>query len=45
MAFYPQDSSDIYRIIKLADTALYDAKRSGRDKIVIYNKKMKIKED
>jgi len=31
VAFYPQDAKDIHQLMRLADTAMYDAKNAGRD--------------
>jgi len=36
----PQDSSTIWKAIKYADTALYEAKNSGRNKIVEFSSEM-----
>ncbi len=33
---HPQDSSSIHEVIKFADMALYIAKESGRDKVMLY---------
>ena len=33
---YPEDSSSIHEVIKFADTALYNAKETGRNKVVTY---------
>jgi len=35
---FPKDANNIWECIKLADKALYKAKNSGRDKVVIYSK-------
>jgi diguanylate cyclase (GGDEF)-like protein len=40
IAEYPKDTQDIEECIKLADTALYVAKTTGRDKVVVYSKDM-----
>jgi diguanylate cyclase (GGDEF)-like protein len=36
IATFPKDSNDVWKCIKLADSALYSAKTTGRDKVVIY---------
>jgi len=40
IANYPDDSSNVEKVLKFADLALYNAKESGRDKVVIYHPKM-----
>ena len=45
MAFYPQDGDTIWKCIKFADTALYVAKTTGRDKIVLYSTEMSENQD
>ncbi|MDF1878714.1 GGDEF domain-containing protein [Sulfurimonas sp. SAG-AH-194-C20] len=40
MARFPQDGDTIWKCIKYADTALYVAKTTGRNKIVEYTKEM-----
>jgi diguanylate cyclase (GGDEF)-like protein len=40
IAHFPKDGDTIWKCIKYADTALYVAKTTGRDKVVVYNKKM-----
>ncbi|MDA3907960.1 MAG: GGDEF domain-containing protein [Sulfurimonas sp.] len=42
---FPIDGDTIWKAIKLADTALYVAKTTGRNKIVHYEKKMSENED
>ncbi len=37
VAHFPTDSSDIYDLMNLADTALYEAKRQGRNKCITWN--------
>ena len=44
IAEFPKDTDDIWECIKFADNALYIAKTTGRDKIVIYSKEMQEKE-
>lgn len=36
VAFYPRDGSDLATLNRCADTALYDAKRQGRDTLCVY---------
>ena len=40
IANYPDDSSNVEEVLKFADLALYNAKESGRDKVVIFHPKM-----
>jgi len=40
ICIFPQDETTIWKCIKLADTALYVAKTTGRNKIVEYTKEM-----
>jgi len=42
---FPQDGDTIWKCIKYADTALYVAKTTGRDKIVTYTKEMSQREE
>ena len=42
---FPEDSDTIWQCIKLADTALYSAKTTGRNKIVEYTPEMSEGED
>jgi two-component system, cell cycle response regulator len=37
---YPDQADSIWKAIKFADTALYAAKHSGRDKVVVFEKAM-----
>lgn len=41
-AMWPQDNKDIIRVINLADEALYRAKRSGKNKMVLVQKQPEI---
>jgi len=45
IAQYPNDGDTIWKCIKYADTALYVAKTTGRNKIVQYSKEMSENED
>jgi diguanylate cyclase (GGDEF)-like protein len=45
IARYPLDGDTIWKCIKYADTALYVAKTTGRNKIVQYSKEMSENED
>ncbi len=40
IAYYPDQADSIWQAVKYADTALYAAKESGRDKIVEFDAKM-----
>ena len=40
IAYYPEQAESIWQAIKFADTALYAAKESGRDKIVEFDPSM-----
>ncbi|MBF0192150.1 MAG: diguanylate cyclase [Magnetococcales bacterium] len=44
VAGFPSDGEDIWEVIKYADLALYDAKHSGRNRVVIYTPKLSNKE-
>lgn len=37
---FPVDGDSIWKCIKFADTALYKAKTTGRNKIVVYAQEM-----
>jgi two-component system, cell cycle response regulator len=41
---FPQDNKDLLTCIKYSDTALYEAKNTGRNKTVIYTKELNKKE-
>ena len=45
ISVFPKDADTIWKCIKLADTALYVAKTTGRNKIVRFDKKMAEKEE
>jgi len=45
VAKFPRDGDSIWKCIKFADTALYVAKTTGRDKIVTYSAEMSESED
>jgi PleD family two-component response regulator len=42
---FPVDADTIWKCIKLADTALYSAKTTGRNKIVVYTPQLSERED
>ena len=45
ISMFPEDGDTIWKCIKFADTALYVAKTTGRNKIVKYEKEMSESED
>ncbi len=45
ISMFPQDGDTIWKCIKFADTALYVAKTTGRNKIVTYEKEMSESDD
>ena len=45
ISMFPEDGDTIWKCIKFADTALYVAKTTGRNKIVTYEKEMSENED
>lgn len=44
-AIFPDDSTEIMKCIKYADLALYEAKNTGRDKVINFNKDLLKKEE
>jgi diguanylate cyclase (GGDEF)-like protein/PAS domain S-box-containing protein len=40
VAFYPEDGQDTITLLRNADTAMYQAKQKGRDKVVFYTAAM-----
>lgn len=40
ISYYPEHGNSIWKVIKFADTALYQAKHSGRNKIVVFEPAM-----
>ncbi len=43
-SMFPQDNKDLNKCIKYSDTALYEAKNTGRNKTIIYTKDLNKKE-
>jgi diguanylate cyclase (GGDEF)-like protein len=40
VSIFPTDADSIWKVIKYADTALYEAKNTGRNKVVRFSKEM-----
>ncbi len=40
LAWFPEDGSEMDRLLHAADTALYQAKRTGRNRLCIYSREM-----
>jgi len=40
LATFPSDTDSIWKVIKYADTALYEAKNTGRNKVVLFRPEM-----
>jgi diguanylate cyclase (GGDEF)-like protein len=40
LASFPSDADSIWKVIKYADTALYEAKNTGRNKVVLFSPEM-----
>ena len=41
-AVYPRDAKDYYGLYTAADSALYEAKRQGKNRMVFYNKDLEL---
>ena len=39
-AVYPRDAKDYHGLYKAADSALYEGKRRGKNRLVFYNKEL-----
>ena len=40
IAHFPKDANSVWKVIKYADTALYEAKNTGRNKVVCFTEDM-----